>query len=175
MITDDEGNTMITQIGTGAYDGIPESDETRGSLSASLVGSSDAGTPADLVEIRLSTNGASHTLRLTKTEADVFSLLLARLADDPDAGSEDSATAVRLTDERRSITRDQLIKLLLGLPRKSEIDVQIGTEHVGISGVVPWGRDTWASLQCHHPDFLDLLEAWRLPADVHEQILNGTR
>lgn len=64
--------------------------------------------------------------------------------------------------------------MLLDLPRGSEIDVQIGTEHVAVTGVVPWGRN-WAALQCYRQDFLELLEAWRLPADIHEQIANGTR
>jgi hypothetical protein len=170
---------MSAQIEIGTYDGIRQGDETGGCLSANVVGSSDPCVTEDLVEIRLSVNGTTNSLRLTRTETDVFSLMLARLADDAGEAADlepaGEAFAERLTREGRSITRDELIRMLLELPRRSEIDIQIGTEHVGIAGVMPWGRSNWAALQCLRPDFLDLLEAWCLPADIHEQIVNGTR
>ena len=174
---------MTVQVETGSYDGIKLGGEVCGGISANLVRSGDAAATGGMIEIRLNTDGATGTLRLTKTEADVFSLLLARLAGDPDevddldVDSEISAIAERITKKGRSITRDELIGMLLNLPRKSEIDVQIGTEHVGITGVVPWGRGrkNWAALQCHRPDFLEVLEGWRLPEDVQEQIIDGRR
>ncbi|MET0496077.1 MAG: hypothetical protein ABW000_23365 [Actinoplanes sp.] len=165
---------MTAHIEIDFSDGIEHADEPGGSLNARLVGSGSA----QFVEIRLSANDSTNTIRLTKTETDVFSLSLARLAGDPsdlvEPVVDPEAVADRLTQEGRAITRDELIRMLLDLPRESEIDVQIGTEHVAVTGVVPWGRN-WAALQCHRPDFLELLEAWRLPADIQEQIANGTR
>ena len=86
----------------------------------------------------------------------MFSLLLARLADDAsdadddtDSDSGDYESAEGSSESGRSISRDKLIKMLLDLPRKSEIDVQIGTEQVAITGVAPGGRKNWAVLQCH--------------------------
>jgi hypothetical protein len=139
--TDNEGATMRGQTKLGAYDGIIQGDQK---LSATVVDSSDPSTLTEMVEIRLSTNGTTNSMRLTKTEADVFSLLLARLADDAaelDATREQPGIAELTAEEDRSITRDDLISVLLNLPRRSEVNLQIGTEHVAITGILPYGRE----------------------------------
>jgi hypothetical protein len=140
VTTDDEGATMSGQTKTAAYDGIIQGDQK---LSATVVNSSEASALTELVEVRLSTNGTTNSMRLTKTEADVFSLLLARLADDADDlddASEEPGFAQLSAEEDRSITRDELISVLLNLPRRSALNLHIGNEHVAITGVLPYGR-----------------------------------
>ncbi|GAA2562177.1 hypothetical protein GCM10010435_37740 [Winogradskya consettensis] len=151
---DEKGATMGVRIEVGS------TNQTCGSLSAAQVSS-------DLIEIHLSADGNTSALRLTKAEAEVFSLTLSKLA--ADAGN--SRLYRRPREETGTTTRDELIAALLTLPRDSEIDLQIGTEHIAITGVAPWGGKNWAALQCHRADIKDLLGTWQVPAQVMEKIV----
>jgi hypothetical protein len=169
MVVDDEkGATMGVRIEVGSYNGILENDETRRGLSATRIDSGSVGLHSNVIEIRVSTDGATTTLQLTKPEAGAFSLMLAKLADDD--GDAGPALSPIPHEEGRTATRDELIAALLTLPRESEIDLQLGTEHIAITGVMPWGGQGWAALQCHPADFEDLLSTWQVPAAVQEAI-----
>ncbi|MCA2219125.1 hypothetical protein [Jidongwangia harbinensis] len=132
-------------------------DETRGRLAVTVIDPCGTDPDADLVEIRVE-DGTS-TVRLSKVETELLGLLLSRLVDDFNARGRPVTSAETAQPEGRSMTRDALLKALLPLPREAEIDVQIGAEHLALTGLGPaWEpAEGWFALQCHPSDVVSLL------------------
>jgi hypothetical protein len=135
-------------------------DEVRGKLAVTVVNPYSTDPDADLVEIRVGDGtGAVRVVRLSKVETELLGLLLGRLVDDFNARGRPVTPAETAQPEGRSMTRDALLKALLPLPREAEIDVQIGAEHIALTGLGPaWEpAEGWFALQCNPSDVLSLM------------------
>jgi hypothetical protein len=145
----DASGTLIT-----AADGM-----IKDKISMTIIETAGTDPNADLVEIRTETkSGAVSTVRLSKAETEVFALLLSKVVDDCNVQWGLATTDGPSHWEGRSITRDELLKAMLPLPRNAEIDVQVGADHLAITGLVSaWGPGGgWFALQCNQLDVASL-------------------
>lgn len=53
----------------------------------------------------------------------------------------------------------------------ANIGVRIGSEHLDVTDLTPWGDEGFVDLQCHAADLQDVLLAWGLPAHKREQLV----
>jgi hypothetical protein len=70
--------------------------------------------------------------------------------------------------------RDELINKLSALPEGANIGVQIGTEHLDVTDITPWGDEGFVDLQCDAADLRDVLLMWGLPADKRDELVGST-
>jgi hypothetical protein len=151
---------MSTQVDIGGNPITTPVDTARGKLSTTVIDPYATDPDADLIEIRVENGGgAGRTVRLSKVETELLALLLGRLVDDFNARNRSVAPAEIAQSEGRSMTRDALLKALLPLPRDAEVDVQIGSEHIALTGLGPAWEPTegWFALQCNQSDVLSVL------------------
>jgi hypothetical protein len=66
--------------------------------------------------------------------------------------------------------RDELLQQIAALPADSDVGVQIGDDHLDITGVVPWGGGAFGAVRCHSNDLRDMLVAWELPRDLRDRL-----
>lgn len=124
---------------------------------------------APLAEIHL--DGA--TARLSATEAELLGLALCAIVDDFRMRDAAAPLAEVVVGEGRTLTRDELIKALLPLPRDAQVNVSLGGESIGITGLCRCGdgEEIWYSLRCNTRCLGDVLEEWRVARSVRQEIL----
>lgn len=69
--------------------------------------------------------------------------------------------------------RDELLQRISALPPETEIDIQVGGDHLDITDLVPWGDCGFVALRCHSNDLHDVLLEWGIPRQRQDRILLG--
>ncbi|GLY97728.1 hypothetical protein [Actinoplanes sp. NBRC 103695] len=154
--------------------------EARGMISTTLLVPDGSDPDADLIELRLTDSaGASTATRLSRSEAETFALALARIVDDFVTRCGGRMLADVLRQEARTITRDELLKQLLTLPRDVEINVNVAGEQLAITGLVLDGLyggladSPWYSFQLNRGCVEAALESWHVPPEQRQTILDS--
>jgi hypothetical protein len=153
---------MSTQVDIDGYPITTTDDPVRSKLTTTVIDQYGTDPDADLIEIRLGAgDGAAITVRLSKVETELLALLLSRLVDDFNVRGRPVTQSEIARSDGRSMTRDALLKALLPLPREAEIDVQVGSEHIALTGLGPAWEPTegWFALQCNQSDVSSLMES----------------
>ena len=70
--------------------------------------------------------------------------------------------------------RDELMNRLSALPEGANIGVQLGTEHLNVTDLTPWGDKGFVDLQCDAADLRDVLLMLGLPAAKRDELVGST-
>ncbi|MGW4946353.1 hypothetical protein ACWEOZ_32765 [Actinoplanes sp. NPDC004185] len=132
--------------------------------------------PGNVVTLQIMTShGSGGWAELSKAEAATVAVLLNKIVDDLNAYREASPLEKAIMDEGRTITRDELVRALLRLPKSTEINARIAGQYIGIVGLerAGDGNETWWALKCNPRCVRDVLSAWQVPPNHQEEILRG--
>lgn len=154
--------------------------DAHATISATLLAPDGFDPGAALVEIRVTNEtGKSSVMRLSRTETETFSLVLAKLADDFSARCGISVPEKVLLDEPSTITRNDLLKALLPLPLDVEVNVSLAGEQLAITGLALDGSQgtpdekPWYSIQLDPRCVKAAFGSWRIPSEQQRFILSG--
>jgi hypothetical protein len=162
-----EGNPVTTADG-----------DVRGNISATQVEPRSTEPRPGPVEVRVeASDGTASVIRLSTVEAEMFALVLGKIVDDCRLRGEDPEAAENDDWDGRSITRDQLIKQLLPLPRDAAIDVQLFHEHIALFGLghKRSPEENRYPLEASAVALGEVLMTWGLPEAQVVRALRGDR